>query len=145
MSTNGGLSWESSRYGLTTNDLSTITLDDKDKLTLHAWTDEGAGYRSTNRGLVWDRYSPPWQTKEQVRIVFDPHNPSEILALIGTHDLYYSRSGGGTWFTIRTDTLHGEMASAYWNSNTASLYVGIQQVGVYRMVLKEYLKKLFEE
>jgi hypothetical protein len=37
------------------------------------------------------------------------------------------------------------MASAYWNSNTASLYVGIQQTGVYRMVLKEYLKKLFEE
>jgi photosystem II stability/assembly factor-like uncharacterized protein len=145
MSTNGGLSWESSRYGLTSNEVSTITLDDKDKLTLYAWTGQGEGYRSTNRGLVWDRYSPPWQTGEQVHIAFDRYNPSEILALVGTRELYYSRSGGGTWFAIRTDTLHGEMASAYWNSNTASLYVGIQQAGVYRVVLKEYLRKLFEE
>jgi photosystem II stability/assembly factor-like uncharacterized protein len=145
MSTNGGLSWESSRYGLTSNDLRAITLDDKDKQTIYAWTTYAEGYRSTNQGLVWDRYSSPWQTREHVYIIFDRYNPSEALALVGTRELYYSRSGGGTWFAIPTDTLRGEMASAYWNSNTASLYVGIRQVGVYRMVLKEYLRRLFEE
>lgn len=147
MSTNGGLTWESSRYGLTSGELGAITLDEKDRRTLYAWTSNGEGYRSTNKGLVWDRYSPPWQPRERVHIVFDPHNPSEILALIGPHELYYSRSGGGTWFAIPTESegLNGEMASTYWNSNTASLYVGIRQVGVYKMVLRDYLRRLFEE
>jgi hypothetical protein len=80
-----------------------------------------------------------------VHIVFDRTNPSEILALVGTHELYYSRSGGGTWFPIQVDVLPGEISSASWNSNTATLFVGIRQIGIYKMQLKEHLGKLFDE
>ena len=141
VSTDGGLSWEKSGYGLPSVDVDAVTLDDKDRQTLYAWTDTGEGYRSTNKGLVWDRYSPPWHKGGQIRIVFDRAIPSEVIALAGT--IYYSRSGGGTWFAIPADTLQGEITSAYWNSQTATLYAGIRHVGVYRLVLREYLKRLF--
>lgn len=145
ISTNGGLSWEASRYGLESKQLDAITLDDKDKLTLYAWTDGGEGYRSTDKGLVWDRYSPPWQTGEQAHIVFDRYKPSEVVALVGVNQLYYSRSGGGTWIRIPCDPLQGEITSTMWNSNTAALYVGIKDIGVYRLILGGYLKQLFDE
>jgi len=145
ISTNGGLSWEANRYGLESKSLDAITLDDKDKLTLYAWTDHGEGYRSTDKGLVWNRYSPPWQTGEQVHIVFDRFKPSEVIALVGANQLYYSRSGGGTWIRIPCVPLQGEITATMWNSNTATLYVGIRDIGVYRVALSEHLKRLLEE
>jgi photosystem II stability/assembly factor-like uncharacterized protein len=143
ISTNGGLSWESSRYGLEASDLIAVTLDDKDKQTLYAWTEKGGGFRSTNRGLVWDRYSSPWQVGQRVEITFDRYKPTEVVALVGVNQLYYSRSGGATWFSIPMPPLHGDIVSAYWNSQTSTLFAGIKEVGVYRISFAEYLKQLF--
>lgn len=145
ISSNGGLTWESNRYGLESNDVSAVTLDEKDRRTLFAWTEQGRGFRTTDKGLVWDRYSPPWQSGEKVHVVFDRYNPTEVVALVGLARMYYSPSGGATWFPIPIKLLQGEATAVYWNSETATLYVGLKQVGVYRVSLKEYLRKLFEE
>lgn len=145
ISSNGGISWESNRYGLESNDVNAVTLDEKDKRTLFAWTAQGGGFRSTDKGLVWNRYSPPWQSGERVNVVFDRYNPTEVIALVGLNRLYYSPSGGATWFPIPVKPLDGDVSSVYWNSETATLYVGLKQAGVYRVSLKEYLRKLFEE
>ena len=145
ISSNGGLSWESDRYGLESNEVNAVTLDDKDRQTLFAWTGQGGGFRTTDKGVVWNRYSPPWQSGEQVNVVFDRYNPTEVVALVGLTRLYYSASGGATWLPIPIKPLEGESSSVYWNSETATLYVGLKQVGVYRLSLKDYLKNLFEE
>jgi photosystem II stability/assembly factor-like uncharacterized protein len=145
LSTNGGLSWEWSQYGLEGNDLVAVTFDETDRQTLYAWTDKGSGFRSTNKGVVWDRYTPPWQAGQRVLLVFDQRKPSEVVALGGTGRLYYSRSGGGTWFSIPVIPMEGEIVSAAWNSQSASLYVGIKSIGVYKMVIAGYLKDLFGE
>ncbi len=145
ISSNGGISWGSNRYGLESNDVNAVTLDEKDRQTLFAWTAQGGGFRSTDMGLVWNRYSPPWQPGEKVSIVFDRYNPTEIVALVGLNRLYYSLSGGATWFPIPVKPLDGDVSSVYWNSETAILYVGLQHAGVFRVSLKEYLRKLFEE
>ena len=144
ISSNGGLSWNESSYGLTSDDIVEMTLDDRDRETVYAWTGQGDGFRSTNKGLVWNHYSPPWRLGEPVHIVFDRYKPSEVVALAGSDHLYYSLSGGGTWFTIPAGPVPGPVTSAYWNSQTSSLYLGIKQEGVYRLMLGEYLKRLFE-
>ena len=145
ISANGGLSWEANRYGLEANDISAVTLDESDRRTLFAWTGQGGGFRTTDKGVVWNRYSPPWKPDEKATIVFDRYNPTEVVALVGRDALYYSPSGGATWFPIPIKPLEGESSSVYWNSETAALFVGLRQAGIYRVSLKEYLRKLFEE
>jgi hypothetical protein len=143
LSTDGGLSWQATRYGLADAWLSAITLDEKDKSLLYAWTPEGKGYRSTNKGVVWDRYSPPWQQGKSVRIVFDRFKPSEVFALVDGRELYYSHSGGGTWFTIPVRSIGDSVTALYWNSSSATLYAGVQDAGVYRLEVGEFLRKKF--
>ncbi len=144
-SSDGGISWRESGHGLPSADIAAVTLDDKDRKTLYAWTDQGEGFRSRDGGLAWDRYSPPWPVGGRVRIAFDRDNPSDVIALAGTDRLYYSRSGGGTWFPIPIEPAPGEFSAEHWDSQSATLYLGIKREGVYRLQLGGYLKKLFEE
>lgn len=143
ISSNGGLSWERNRYGLEGSEIAGITLDANDKQTLYAWSVAGRGFRSTDRGLVWDRYTPPWSSAQPAIVVSDHYDPSNVVALAEAERLYFSPSGGATWFVIPTTPLDGEVSSAYWNSATSTIYVGIRDVGVFRASLAEYLKKLF--
>jgi photosystem II stability/assembly factor-like uncharacterized protein len=144
ISTDGGMSWQPSSYGLGDASIARVTLDDKDRSTLYAWTPEGNGFRSTNKGIVWDRYSPPWPQGSNVRLVFDRFKPSEVVALVDCNELYVSVSGGGTWFAVPITPVSGTVTALYWNSASATLYAGVQNTGVYRLVLKEYLRKRFE-
>ncbi len=145
LSTNGGLSWERNQYGLESNDLTTVTFDEEDKQTFYAWTVRGTGFRSTNKGLVWDRYATPWQPGDQVSIAVDRYKPSDVVAFIRPDRFYYSVSGGARWFSLPVDSLLGDVAATYWDSERGWFYVSVKNLGVYRIVLREYLKEVFEE
>jgi hypothetical protein len=59
--------------------------------------------------------------------------------------MYYSASGGGTWFPVQIDSLVGEVASTYWDSQRGEFLVGVKDVGIYRISLGEYLKRMLAE
>jgi photosystem II stability/assembly factor-like uncharacterized protein len=138
----GGFNWEPARYGIVGNDILAVTPDDKDRQTYYAWTADGEGYRSTNNGLEWDRYSPPWRVGDKVHIAFDRYRPSDVAALANGTQVYYSPTGGATWREIPTNDLRGEVRTLLWNVNTATLYAGLKNDGVYRLSLRETLKEL---
>jgi photosystem II stability/assembly factor-like uncharacterized protein len=142
VSNDGGISWQASRYGLPVSDLIAVTMNDKDKNTMYAWTANGGGFRSINAGLVWDRYSPPWQTTAGFHIAFDPHVPSDVIAISGRL-IYYSPTGGGTWFLIPAEPPPDLIATIHWNSTSAILHASVRDGGVYSLRLREHLTKLF--
>lgn len=140
---NGGFLWEKGRSGLTGQELSAVTLDDQDMKTLYAWTVAGDGFRSVNKGLDWNRYAPPWRALDTVKICFDRYQPSTAVALVNGRDVYYSRSGGGTWFLLGEYPLPAEVASIHWNGATSTLYAGTVDEGIFRISLDGVLKQRF--
>jgi len=95
VSADGGFNWEKMRYGLPTDSIDVVTLDDKDPDVYYAYTVDHSCYRSLNKGLEWNRYAPPWRTGDTVRLACDRFQPSSILALVNERQIYYSPSGGG--------------------------------------------------
>ena len=142
---NGGFTWESTRYGITNGDIVAVTLDDKDPQVYYAWTAAGEGFRSTNRGIEWNRYAPPWKPTDKARFAFDRYQPSRIIALVNRREVYYSPSGGGTWFPMLEMDLHTEAVSLCWNVVTSRLCVGTKDKGVYRLSLRQALQQKFGE
>jgi len=135
----GGFHWETVRYGIASNDIESITLDDRDPRLLYAWTMNGGCYRSTNRGIEWNRYAPPWKPSDTVLIAYDRKLPSSVVALVNSSELYYSSSGGGTWFPVPSKPLDAEPLCMSWHAATSMLYVGTLDKGAYRVSLAKVL------
>jgi photosystem II stability/assembly factor-like uncharacterized protein len=144
LSSDGGFSWEPSGKGITRLDIPAVTINPEER-EYFAWTADGDGFRSTNNGITWDRYSPPWKVGDTVRIAFNRYRPNEVVALVGGRTLYYSRSAGGTWVPLSSDELRAEVVSLHWNSNTSTLYAGTRDFGVYRLRIGHILDDLFDE
>ncbi len=143
---NGGILWESSRYGIpTTADIVAVTMDDKDPSVYYAWTSSGGGYRTTNKGVEWNRYDPPWKSTDTVRIAFDRYKPSSVVALVNGRDIYYSSTGGGTWVPLLERDIQAEVVSVYYSGRTTMFYAGTRDKGVYRISIGKALRETFGE
>lgn len=145
VSNDGGFNWESARYGIMSNEIFAVTLDDSDAQTLYAYSPAGDEYRSTNAGLEWNPFLPPWSRGDTVRVAFDRFQPSSVVALVNARDVYYSQSGGGTWFKILQSRLPGDALCISWNGLTETLYAGTRNRGVYRLTLESAIRELLEE
>jgi photosystem II stability/assembly factor-like uncharacterized protein len=145
MSKDGGFLWESSRYGLHGEDILAITLDAQDPSLVYAWTSDGGGYRSLDGGLEWNKYSPPWKQNDSVLIAFDRYQPFSVVALVNGRDIYYSPSGGGTWFSLLSAKLNAPALSLWWNAPGSVLYVGTEGKGVHRIALGQKVKEVVGE
>jgi photosystem II stability/assembly factor-like uncharacterized protein len=135
MSKDGGLLWESSRYGLHGEDIVSITLDDHDPAVVYAWTSSGGGYRSLDAGLEWNKYVPPWKEHDTVLVAHDRYTPSRVVALVNGREVYYSSTGGGTWFHLPTVRLKAETLALWWNDPSKTMYVGTKGKGLLRLYL----------
>jgi photosystem II stability/assembly factor-like uncharacterized protein len=140
MSKDGGFAWESSRYGLHGEDIAAITLDNRDAAVVYAWTSTGGGYRSLDGGLEWNKYAPPWKQTDTVLIAFDRFEPSSVVALVNGKQIYYSPSGGGTWFALHSLALNLPAQSLWWNASKRILFLGTRGKGVQRISLEESVK-----
>jgi len=138
----GGFTWEQARYGLPQGGITLVTLDDANPDTYYAYTANGECYRTLNRGLEWNKYSPPWKTNGAFLIACDPRVPSSAVALLDNRRVYYSPSGGGTWFQIADADLRGEAVSLCWNAATMTLYTGVRDRGVFSLSLGAHIRDL---
>jgi len=145
LSRDGGFNWEQARYGIPGERVDLVTLDDTDPDTYYAYLPGGECYRSLNKGLEWNRYSPPWTQRDNVRISRDPHTPNSVVALVDDRQVYYSPSGGGTWFRLFDADLRAGASSLCWNATTMVLYAGAREKGVYRLPLRERIRELLGE
>ncbi|MGB5875568.1 MAG: YCF48-related protein [Bacteroidota bacterium] len=140
---NGGFTWESARFGLTNLDIVAITLDAEDPKTSYAWTTDGSCFRSTNSGLEWSNYTPPWQRGERVQIVFDRYAPSSTVAVVEGSRVYFSPNGGGTWVHLLDKGFPLDVLAVHWNASSGILYVGTREQGVFRLPLKHIIAEKF--
>ena len=145
LSSDGGFTWEQARYGIPGDRVEAVALDDVDPDTYYAYLPDGDCFRSLNRGLEWNRYAPPWKQTERFRIACDPHVPSSVVALIDDRFVYYSPSGGGTWFRVYDAALRARAVSLCWNAATMTLYAGAQDRGVFKLPLGGRLRALLGE
>jgi len=145
LSRDGGFTWEQSRYGIPGDRVDVVALDDTDPDTYYAYLPDGTCFRSLNRGLEWNRYSPPWKPSERIRISCDPHTPNSIVALVDDREVYYSPSGGGTWFKLFDADLHASAVSLCWNASAMTLYAGARDRGVFRLELGRRIRELLGE
>jgi photosystem II stability/assembly factor-like uncharacterized protein len=145
ISNDGGFTWEQARYGIPGDRVEAVTLDDADPDVYYAYLPDGECFRSLNRGLEWNRYNPPWKQSENIRISPDPHVPSSVVALVDGRHVYYSPSGGGTWFKLFDADLHARAVSLCWNSATMTLYAGAGGRGVFRLPLGERIREILGE
>jgi photosystem II stability/assembly factor-like uncharacterized protein len=141
----GGLRWEPARFGLKSDSIMAVTLDDQEQQTYFAWTARGDCFRSTNRGLEWNRYSPPWNVGDKLLIAYDRLQPSSVVALINGKDVYYSPSGGSSWFRVLENESHHDASCLFWSAKSAMLYVGTSDKGVARLSLGPLIRELLDE
>lgn len=138
----GGLRWEPARYGLTSDSITAVTLDDQEGLTYFAWSPRGECFRSTNNGLEWTRYSPPWTVGGKVHVAFDKQDPSSVVAIVNGEDIYYSPTGGASWFHLVERGPRFDVLSTHWNAHSGFLYVGTREKGVYQILLGPIIKDI---
>lgn len=134
-STDGGLQWESNRYGITGGDILAITRDRDDERAMYCWTASGEGYRSTNRGMEWERYTAPWKSGDRVLLWVDRSGPHRAAALVNGEILHTTSSAGATWAQARVDRLAADAETILWSARESALYVGTRKRGVYRLPL----------
>jgi len=145
ISNDGGFTWEQARYGIPGDRVDAVTLGDTDPDTYYAYLPDGSCFRSLNKGLEWNKYSPPWKQTENIRIAPDPRAPSSVVALVDGRHVYYSPSGGGTWFKVFDADLHSRPVSLCWNSATMTLYAGAGRRGVLKLPLGERIREILGE
>jgi len=136
----GGISWESTRYGLGSDTLMFLSLDDRDPQVCYLWTTNGRCYRSLNSGLEWSRFSPPWNPGDHVLFASDPGDASQLVALVNGRMVYLTTNGGTLWVRILDRRLPAEPVSVAWHAHQGALIVGTRDRGVYRLVLPEGLR-----
>jgi photosystem II stability/assembly factor-like uncharacterized protein len=140
---NGGFTWQPSRFGLTSLDIVAITLDADDPMTSYAWNPNGLCFRSTNGGLEWSNYTPPWPTGGRLHIASDRFTPSSTVAVVDGSHVYFSPNGGGTWKQLLEKGLSLDVLSVHWNANSGILYVGTRDQGVFLLPLKQLIAEKF--
>jgi photosystem II stability/assembly factor-like uncharacterized protein len=145
ISRNGGFEWESARYGLPPDGIVAVTLDDKDQNVLYAYTARHECFRTTNMGLVWDRYTSPWTTADSVRIAVDRLQPNSIIALVNGREFYFSPSGGGTWFPVIDQQIDAEVVALHWNARASCTYAGTRDRGAYRVRIGGRVREVLNE
>ncbi len=145
ISHDGGFTWEQARYGIPGERVEAVTLDDADPDVYYAYLPRGECFRSLNKGLEWNRFNPPWKPTDNIRISSDPRAPSSVVALVDGRHVYYSPSGGGTWFRLFDADLHARAVSLCWNSSTMTLYAGAGDRGVFRLTLGERIREILGE
>ncbi len=126
----GGLSWEPARYGLTTDSILAVTIDDLQGFTYFAWAPNGDCFRSTNRGLEWNKYAPPWNVGDRLLLAADRLQPSSAVALVNGTDLYYTATGGTSWVRVLENGPYQDVLSLHWNARSGILYAGTRDRGV---------------
>jgi hypothetical protein len=135
-STDGGLSWSSARSGLGDSEILATTQDNADPATCFAWSKTGEGFRSTNGGKEWNHFLPPWKSTDTVNMVFDHNLPSSVIALVNRSAVYFSPSGGGTWFRLLDARLPAAVTALHWDGTSDVLFAGARDQGVFRLLLK---------
>jgi photosystem II stability/assembly factor-like uncharacterized protein len=141
----GGLSWEPARYGITADSILTVTIDDSEGLTYFAWAVNGDCFRSTNKGLEWSRYAPPWSSGDRLMIAADRLQPASVVAFVNGRDLYYSATGGTAWVRILENGPHLDALSMNWNVRSGKVYIGTLDKGVYYFNLGPFIHEMLEE
>jgi photosystem II stability/assembly factor-like uncharacterized protein len=134
-SSDGGLSWETNRYGLRSNDILGITRDRENDRLMYCWTADGEGYRSTNRGMEWDGYAPPWKPGDNVVLWIGRDTPHLVLALVNRRQVFWTASAGATWKNLLVEELPSEVEAITWSPREGSLYAGTRTQGVFRLTL----------
>jgi len=137
----GGFTWETARYGLPAEAIAVVTLDDKDLEVYYAYTPSGDCYRSINKGLEWNRYLPPWKMTDSVRIASDHFQANSVVALVNNKELYYSSSGGGTWFRLPDREVNADVRALHWNATSATVFAGTTDKGVYKLSLRKEVQE----
>jgi photosystem II stability/assembly factor-like uncharacterized protein len=141
ITTDGGISWETTQYGLGADSLSFVTLDPSEMKVMYAWTTAGTCYRSLNGGTEWSRFSPPWERNDRVLFGRDPHDPSSFVAMVNDHMLYLTVDGGTTWTRVAERGLPGTPVSLAWHAGHGVLIAGVRDRGVFRIRLAEFMPR----
>jgi photosystem II stability/assembly factor-like uncharacterized protein len=135
LTSDGGISWEKTRFGFGQDTVQCVTLDDRDIALCYAWTAAGSCYRSTNGGLEWNRYTPPWDTRDVVVIATDPLSPSSIVAVVNGQGGFVSSSGGTRWQPLVERSLPATPVALAWHADSGTLVAATSNGGIYRLTL----------
>jgi photosystem II stability/assembly factor-like uncharacterized protein len=138
-SSDGGITWESNRYGIRNSGppdtILGITRDRADDRLMYCWTAGGEGYRSTNRGMEWDRYAPPWNTGDRIVLWVAREAPHLALALVNGSRIFATSTAGSTWKPFVVERIPAEPLSLTWSFAESALYAGTAGRGVFRLAL----------
>jgi photosystem II stability/assembly factor-like uncharacterized protein len=140
LSSDGGISWDVTRYGIDQDTIEFVSLDNNDRNVCYAWTSQARCYRSLNGGLEWGRFTPPWETGDRILLALDRLSPSDIVALANGRTFYVSTDGGTTWMRILERRLPFTPISIAWDHQAGHLLAGTAHGGVYRIELATLLK-----
>jgi photosystem II stability/assembly factor-like uncharacterized protein len=140
LTSDGGIRWEQSRYGLTSDAIMAITMDSESPKTYFAWTPRGECFISVNKGLEWNRFNPPWKTGDSLNLAYDRLEPYSVVALVNGKDVYYSRTGGQEWLQVLSGGPRHDVKAMHWNAQSGMLYIGTADRGIYRLNLSPAVK-----
>ena len=130
-----GLVWEANRYGIREADIIAVTRDREDNRLMYCWTATGDGYRSTNRGMEWDRYAPPWKPGDQIVLCVSREAPHVAMALVNHRQVFATSSAGSTWKSMQVEELPAGVETIAWSFRESTLYAGTRDRGVFRLPL----------
>lgn len=136
-STDGGITWESRRYGIRDSSIAAIARDRDNPRIMYCWNDRGEGYRSTDLGAEWTSWAPPWPAGAAVRITVDRDEPHRVAALVNGNRIYVSETAGAVWTAHTVGDLAAGVESIYWNRREGMLYAGTVDRGVFRIPLAD--------
>ncbi len=135
LSSDGGISWDVTRYGFDQDTIEFVSLDNNDRNICYAWTSQARCYRSLSSGLEWGRFTPPWETGDRVLLAMDPLSPSDLVALANGRTVYVSTDGGTVWRRILERRIPVTPISIAWDHQAGRLLAGTAHGGVYRIDL----------
>jgi photosystem II stability/assembly factor-like uncharacterized protein len=140
LSSDGGISWEVTRYGLEQDTVEWISLDTSDRSRCYAWTATGHCYRSLNGGLEWSRFTAPWERTDVALLASDPFSPADLVALVNGRIFYVTADGGTTWMRLLECRLPSVPTTLSWDHQSSRLIAGTEHGGVYRINLTAPLR-----
>lgn len=130
-----GLTWEANRYGIRGADILAVTRDRQDNRLMYCWTAAGDGYRSTNRGMEWDQYAPPWKPGDRIVLSVSKEAPHIAFALVNGRLLFTTSSAGSFWKPLAVEELPAEAETITWSPRESALYAGTRYRGVFRLIV----------
>ena len=137
--TDGGINWTPTRFGLGGDETIAVTFGTPDGQTCYVWTTRGEAFKSINRGLEWAAIKTPWNAGGRMMLAFDRFKPSDAIAVINGKELYHTADGGGTWAPVKGITIPFEITALHWNAGTATLMAGASGMGVKTLPLRGFL------